>query len=297
MAKVFVGNLAFRVTDQDLQNLFQSNGCQDVKSGVIITRGRRSLGFGFVEFDKVESASAAVQKMNDKDLYGRQIKVELAKERSEMTQGEAQPGEKQQRSSNTQSNASGLANSGNNDGDSPTHGGRSGRGRGRGRGRGGRGGRSSSGGRFGGNRRRNNNRNEDSQDQGAPQERQPKEPKEPKAPRPPRPARENIPSKTTLFVSNLPFTFRDADLAKTFDGTKFKEAHVALTRNGRSRGYGFVEFENEQDQQAALKAKNGLEVSYVTANDKTPKVRNITVTIANSVEKDQATEGQKTDAQ
>jgi len=60
--KVFVGNLAFRTTDQALVEAFGKHG--EVKSGVIITRGRRSLGYGFVEFATSEQAAASVDKMN-----------------------------------------------------------------------------------------------------------------------------------------------------------------------------------------------------------------------------------------
>jgi RNA recognition motif-containing protein len=67
-------------------------------------------------------------------------------------------------------------------------------------------------------------------------------------------------SETTLFVANLPFTVDDAALLAIFSGLKPKSAHVVRTRNDRSRGYGFVEFNNKADQQAALAAKNGANV-------------------------------------
>jgi RNA recognition motif-containing protein len=66
------------------------------------------------------------------------------------------------------------------------------------------------------------------------------------------------PSTTGLFVTNLPFKFSDEDFAVVFTdaGTKPKSAKVVRNRNGRSKGYGFVEFENNVDQQKALKAVN-----------------------------------------
>jgi RNA recognition motif-containing protein len=59
-------------------------------------------------------------------------------------------------------------------------------------------------------------------------------------------------------VTNLPFKFSDEDFAVVFTdaGTKPKSAKVVRNRNGRSKGYGFVEFENNVDQQKALKAVN-----------------------------------------
>lgn len=75
----------------------------------------------------------------------------------------------------------------------------------------------------------------------------------PSRPRPPRVQHTGEPSKTTLFVANLPFAVDDAGLQQVFEGQKVKEARVAIRRDGRSRGYGFVTFENEEDMQAALK--------------------------------------------
>lgn len=53
------------------------------KAGVIITRGRRSLGYGFVEFVKPEDAAKSVEIMNKREYLGRPLKVELAKDPSE----------------------------------------------------------------------------------------------------------------------------------------------------------------------------------------------------------------------
>lgn len=50
------------------------------KAGVIITRGRRSLGYGFIDFQKPEDAVKSVETMNKKDFGGRPLKVELAKD-------------------------------------------------------------------------------------------------------------------------------------------------------------------------------------------------------------------------
>jgi RNA recognition motif-containing protein len=76
--KVFVGNLDFQTTDQALADAFVD--CGKVKSGVIITRGRRSLGYGFVEFESAEAADKAVTTKNGTELSNRQIKVELVRD-------------------------------------------------------------------------------------------------------------------------------------------------------------------------------------------------------------------------
>jgi len=78
-------------------------------------------------------------------------------------------------------------------------------------------------------------------------------------PKSPKQEEERPPSKTTLFVANLPFKMDDDQFAKVFkDATlAYKSAHVVKNqRSGRSKGFGFVEFENEQDQQKALTAIN-----------------------------------------
>jgi len=67
------------------------------------------------------------------------------------------------------------------------------------------------------------------------------------------------PSKTMLFVANLPFKLDDDAFAMLFKdaGLNYKAAHVVKNqRTGHSKGFGFVEFENEADQQKALNSIN-----------------------------------------
>jgi len=70
-------------------------------------------------------------------------------------------------------------------------------------------------------------------------------------------------SKSTLFVANLPFTTDDAELNKLFAAYNVKSAHVVKMRNGRSRGYGFVEFHDEATQTKAQAEMEGKEVESV----------------------------------
>jgi len=78
-------------------------------------------------------------------------------------------------------------------------------------------------------------------------------------------------SKTTLFVANLPFALDDEGFAKVVTelGVKPTTAHVVKKRNGRSKGYGFVEFENEADQKKAL---DGLNKKVVDERELSVKV-------------------------
>ncbi len=77
---IFVGNLAYSVTQADLQTLFEEFGT--VQSAALITDREtgRSRGFGFVEMDKAD-ADSAIKALNGKDIGGRNIKVNQAEER------------------------------------------------------------------------------------------------------------------------------------------------------------------------------------------------------------------------
>jgi len=63
---------------------------------------------------------------------------------------------------------------------------------------------------------------------------------------------EGPPSETVVYVSNLPWSYKDTDLKNFFEGLNVKNANVAVRRNGRSKGFGFVEFASKEDQQKAL---------------------------------------------
>lgn len=80
--KLYVGNLTFNTTSSDLQTLFAPHGT--VSSAQVITDRDtgRSRGFGFVEMGSTEEAQAAMSSLSGKDVDGRQLTVNLAKERS-----------------------------------------------------------------------------------------------------------------------------------------------------------------------------------------------------------------------
>jgi len=220
--KVFVGNLSFQTKDSELATEFAVAGT--VISANIITRGPRSLGYGFVEFDSEEEAQKAVKLLSKKEINGRAVNVEIAKPQDE-TKRQPRPPRPE----------------GENDG----------------------------------SRRRP--RTSFRKKEGEKGEKQPEDDKreegeEDRPRRRPRPKRtrrvgdlENrVPnedreeSKTTLFVANLPFDLDDDGFAKivTDLSLKLKAAHVVKKRNGRSKGYGFIEFDAQDDQQKALAALN-----------------------------------------
>lgn len=78
-AKLFIGNLDYSVTKEELEKMFGEFGTV-VDAVIIIDREtRRSRGFGFVEFASEEEAKKAIEAMNGKDINGRKINVNEAK--------------------------------------------------------------------------------------------------------------------------------------------------------------------------------------------------------------------------
>lgn len=79
---IYVGNLSFDTDSARLEDLFAEHG-PVTKAQVITDRETgRSRGFGFVEMSSAEAASKAISALNGKELGGRQLTVNLAKERS-----------------------------------------------------------------------------------------------------------------------------------------------------------------------------------------------------------------------
>src|ERR1700751_1200682 len=80
--RLYVGNLAWTVTDQDLLDAFSEAGKVE-NSQVIIDRAtNRSRGFGFVEMGTDEAAEGAIKKLNGRAIKGRPIRVNEAQARS-----------------------------------------------------------------------------------------------------------------------------------------------------------------------------------------------------------------------
>jgi RNA recognition motif-containing protein len=78
---LYVGNLAYAVSNQDLEELFAQAG-QVQSAAVIMDKfSGQSKGFGFVEMSNAEEAAKAIAQFNDSELKGRNIKVNEAKPR------------------------------------------------------------------------------------------------------------------------------------------------------------------------------------------------------------------------
>jgi RNA recognition motif-containing protein len=80
---IYVGNIPYSMSETQMKELFSQYG--EVASVKIITdpHSGQSKGFGFVEMAKKEDAENAIQQLNGKDVSGRNIKVNLAKPRTE----------------------------------------------------------------------------------------------------------------------------------------------------------------------------------------------------------------------
>jgi cold-inducible RNA-binding protein len=85
--KLYVGNLPFSTTDQELESLFSQSGQVESTSIVTDRDTGRSRGFGFVEMDTRESADAAIQKLNGFEIDGRAIVVNEARPKEERGRG------------------------------------------------------------------------------------------------------------------------------------------------------------------------------------------------------------------
>jgi len=79
--KLYVGNLAFQTTSQDLQDLFSQAGTVQSASVMEDRETGRSRGFAFVEMSSEEEATSAIQQFNGKEVSGRALKVNEAKPR------------------------------------------------------------------------------------------------------------------------------------------------------------------------------------------------------------------------
>jgi len=298
--KVFVGNLSFKVTDAELASQFSAAG--NVVSAKVITRGPRSLGYGFVEMQSDEEADKAIQLLNKKDIEGREINVEVAKARED---GEQAP-EKKKNSLRKRPRKPRQKKKPVTEGED------------------------------GGNEKkeaapprrkkpkkpRKKTEGEKAEKSGEKAEKVEKGEKtekgEKEAPKPRRRRykkkyvkkprvrndEERTPSKTTLFVANLPFVLNDETFGDVLKEANlpFKQAHVVKKYNGRSKGYGFIEFSNEEEQKNALEALNKrvvetreLSVKIAFTELKVPEPKTPTPTPTPEVEKSEGKEEKKTE--
>ncbi len=80
-SKLYVGNLSFSSSDQDLEELFSQAGTVESVNIITDRDTGRSRGFGFVEMSSAEEANAAISQFNDTEFDGRNLVVNEAKPR------------------------------------------------------------------------------------------------------------------------------------------------------------------------------------------------------------------------
>src|ERR671934_2126041 len=85
--KLYVGNLAFQTSSNELQELFSQAGTVESANVVEDRDTGRSRGFGFVEMSSKEEAEAAIAQFNGKELGGRALTVNEARPREDRRPG------------------------------------------------------------------------------------------------------------------------------------------------------------------------------------------------------------------
>jgi RNA recognition motif-containing protein len=81
--KLYVGNLAYGVTNSDLEQMFAAHGTVQSAQVIMDRDTGRSKGFGFVEMGSDAEAQAAIQALNGKDSGGRALTVNEARPKTE----------------------------------------------------------------------------------------------------------------------------------------------------------------------------------------------------------------------
>jgi cold-inducible RNA-binding protein len=79
--KLYVGNLSFETSGENLREHFKQAGTVETASVIEDRDTGRSRGFGFVEMATKEEGEAAIAQFNGKDLHGRNLNVNVAKAR------------------------------------------------------------------------------------------------------------------------------------------------------------------------------------------------------------------------
>src|SRR5206468_469698 len=85
--KLYVGNLSFNTSSQDLETMFGEAGTVQSANVVEDRETGRSRGFGFVEMSSKEEAQAAIAALDGKEVDGRNLKVNEAKPREKRSGG------------------------------------------------------------------------------------------------------------------------------------------------------------------------------------------------------------------
>ncbi len=80
---IYVGNLNYNLSEDDLRQVFEEFGEVTSAKIIIDKYSGRGKGFGFVEMANDDEATAAIEALNDKEVSGRNMKVNQAREKSD----------------------------------------------------------------------------------------------------------------------------------------------------------------------------------------------------------------------
>jgi cold-inducible RNA-binding protein len=85
--KIYVGNLSFRTTQQELEDLFTNYGSVQEAAVVTDRETGRSRGFGFITMPEDSEASAAIEGLNGTEIEGRTLTVNEARPKTDRPRG------------------------------------------------------------------------------------------------------------------------------------------------------------------------------------------------------------------
>ncbi|KAF2071800.1 hypothetical protein CYY_006884 [Polysphondylium violaceum] len=212
--RVYIGNLTANVKEEQLKESFAKFG--DVSNIKIVKKPKQT--FGFVDMSNEDAAKVAIEKLNKTEIDSQQVDVELAKterpKRGRPTQKPRRPRAPKTVSATTDATSPVATTA--TDASAPA---------------------------TNGKPKRKSNKPRKS--------RKPSTPKTPTATD--APAAKKQQSSTTLYVRNIPFSFDDAQLLEAFKEYTPKSAHVIINKiTKKSRGYGFVEFDDVSNREKAL---------------------------------------------
>jgi len=227
--KVFIGNLSFQCTKESIEQFLAPAG--KVTNVEIVKRGRRLLGYAFVTFQDEEGAKTAAEKFDLNEMDNRVVKVQLAKPKTEKTERPVHRRASRRRRRPGQSSRVDEGEEGTGDVVVINHSDAV-------------------------------SPKVENGDDAWQRRRQMHGYRLPRGP----PTGE--PSKTTVYVSNLPYAVDDERLKQIFVDYNVASAHVVKRFTGRSRGFGFVDLLDHEDQQQLLADVSKFEVDGRTLSIK-----------------------------
>jgi RNA recognition motif-containing protein len=85
MVNIYVGNLSYNTTEDELRQMFESHGTVDRANLAMDRTTNRARGFGFVEMPNDAEAQTAISTLNETELGGRNLMVNVAKPKPEQS--------------------------------------------------------------------------------------------------------------------------------------------------------------------------------------------------------------------